>query len=118
MQLNSITLMCNFTSSDDRQASNGADVVDGDWTSWVSRGCSVTCGLGNEQRVRQCVRSGSSDAAPCVGSAMRIGPCRLADCESSRRGILDWFIWIGPEATLANSRAYRILPMVALNNSD
>ncbi|CAC5412630.1 unnamed protein product [Mytilus coruscus] len=55
--------------------------VDGEWGSWSTTPCSVTCGNGFKFRNRSCDNpSPSKDGQYCVGNSTEYSNCRLRNC--------------------------------------
>ncbi|XP_052077202.1 chondroadherin-like isoform X1 [Mytilus californianus] len=63
------------------QCNLGDCSVDGQWGSWSTTLCSVTCGSGTEYRNRICNNPSPSDEGKyCVGNDTEISQCNLGDC--------------------------------------
>jgi len=54
----------------------------GQWETWARwSDCSVTCGIGNQTRTRDCDNSRSSaGGANCNGAAFSVQNCTMPDC--------------------------------------
>ncbi|CAC5421170.1 unnamed protein product [Mytilus coruscus] len=75
---NAITEINNFN------ISNCTIPVDGQWGSWSTKSCSVTCGSGTEYRYRICNNPSPSDGGKyCVGNDTELSQCNLGDCPES-----------------------------------
>ena len=48
------------------------------WLNWGSWGCSVTCGIGTNQRSREC---DMANGIPCVGANLETNECVLPACQ-------------------------------------
>ncbi|KAL5012573.1 hypothetical protein ScPMuIL_011124 [Solemya velum] len=66
----------NCSGSNIEQRSCNTDGIWDDWSPWSQ--CSVTCGQGNQQRVRAC--TGGANGNPCVGESSQVQKCILPVC--------------------------------------
>lgn len=68
------------------------------WTAWTSWSrCSVTCGLGKQQRSRNCSRNGDLSPEVCQGSLMQVKSC-YHDCPVNG-GWSEWSNWTACSAS-------------------
>ncbi|XP_063436348.1 slit homolog 1 protein-like [Mytilus trossulus] len=80
--------------------------VDGQWSSWSSIPCSVSCGDGIEQRIRSCDNpKPSDDGKECVGPSMESLTCNLGQCQVDG----EWGSWMTTpcSTTCGNGSIYR-----------
>ncbi|XP_060069782.1 hemicentin-1-like [Ylistrum balloti] len=70
--------------------------LDGGWGEWSGwRPCSVTCGVGSQERTRRCDSpSPAYRGQPCSGEALDRRPCTARTCEVDGNWGL-WTVWSG-----------------------
>ncbi|CAG2224395.1 HMCN [Mytilus edulis] len=60
--------------------------VDGQWSSWSSMSCSVSCGVGIKHRIRSCDNpKPSDDGKDCVGPGIESVTCNLGKCREWKK---------------------------------
>ena len=68
---------CTGDRTEMRPCSDGCDNVSwGDWNAWSP--CSVSCGIGNKTRSRECL---AKDKSKCMGDSKEVGECETKPCE-------------------------------------
>ena len=61
-----------------------------EWSNWTQ--CSVSCGLGKQQRFRNCSRNGDLSTDGCQGSEVQVKTCYENECPVNG-GWSDWSNW-------------------------
>ncbi|XP_052255034.1 SCO-spondin-like [Dreissena polymorpha] len=73
------------------------------WSSWFSGTCSVTCGQGNQARLRHCSTGNSAD---CNGPAFENATCHASPCAVDGHWS-EWSTWSNCDVTCASGHTHR-----------
>lgn len=86
-------IFCAGNETDMRACFQGPCSNHGAWNGWSSWSqCSVSCGLGEQQRFRNCSRNEDLSTEFCQGSLMQVKSCYHNDCPVNG-GWSNWTIW-------------------------
>ena len=91
LTLNPVKLMCNDSKEKKHNSYIIYHTVNGNWGTWTSYGaCSVTCGVGTQQRTRSCDNPApSGGGTTCPGDALEARTCFDVTCYPSILGSLE-----------------------------